>query len=794
MKTKKYIFILLAAFYTQEAFSIERYIFGKVTDEYSKPIQGAKVVIEDNGKFTRTNEEGIYQTQPIARGNYLLTIETPDGTYHTEQVGVSEDKNSEYNYQTSKIHNLEAVEIVGEQNKVPKGLEQITRLPIDIFDNVQNISIITNQLIEEQGVLTITDAVKNIPGVTKFASYGTNKESMTIRGYRGTPVLKNGVRMDSDFRTASAIADMSGVESIQVIKGSAAITQGIGNDLGSAGGVINVITKTPQFVKKADLGLRTGSWLNTRLQYDLQTYTGKKQQVGFRLAGAFQGGKGYKDVVRNNRIYIHPAVTWRPDNKTDIIMEMDYLRDRATPDRGTVNLAPDSIETLYDMKKKFTGFKDDLVKSDNITYSIRAERKLSNHISARVGFFNSYYTSDQQGATISLFKEAGSIVYNKRNRGIGRSYRKDYNSTLQVDLLGREIKKGIVEWSWQVGYDHNIGKVETRSATGIKNIDVIDVYQDIDNSNVNTHSTFDKTKLELGDAVKSNNFFYGFMTQQHVSISEYVKLIGGLRWSYSKSNKESVLDPVAGIMISPLKNINVFGSYTTTSNLRSSANPLADGGTVGISRTHQYEIGAKSLWLDERLSANITFFKANNKNLSYQLYDENQVATGLYGLAGNLKREGVEIEVSGQPTKDLQVMAGYAYTHAYYESSPAYMDGSAPMNTPKHTTNAWVRYRFSKSVVKGLSLGAGVYYVGKRPVNEYTKKTAVHNTIPGVKYFDMPAYTTLDMQIGYKRNKFEYYLYLNNITNALGYTSYYRGGYINPIEPFNFSVQVNFKI
>lgn len=66
---------------------------------------------------------------------------------------------------------------------------------------------------------------------------------MSIRGYRGVPVLKNGVLLDSDFRTAGMMTDMQGVESIQVIKGSAAVTQGIGDGLGAAGGVINVVTK-----------------------------------------------------------------------------------------------------------------------------------------------------------------------------------------------------------------------------------------------------------------------------------------------------------------------------------------------------------------------------------------------------------------------------------------------------------------------------------------------------------------------------------------------------------------------
>ena len=38
------------------------------------------------------------------------------------------------------------------------------------------------------------------------------------------------------------------------------------------------------------------------------------------------------------------------------------------------------------------------------------------------------------------------------------------------------------------------------------------------------------------------------------------------------------------------------------------------------------------------------------------------------------------------------------------------------MNTPKHTANGWIQYRFDKGVLKRLSAGIGVYFVGKRPV------------------------------------------------------------------------------
>lgn len=92
---------------------------------------------------------------------------------------------------------IDEVELFGERNKQPEGLEVITRLPLKTRDQIQSISVVSNKVIEELGGLTVTDVAKNIPGVTQFGSYGGTRESMSIRGYRGVPVLKNELKGDT---------------------------------------------------------------------------------------------------------------------------------------------------------------------------------------------------------------------------------------------------------------------------------------------------------------------------------------------------------------------------------------------------------------------------------------------------------------------------------------------------------------------------------------------------------------------------------------------------------------------
>lgn len=711
------------------------------------------------------------------------------------------------------INNLQQVEIFGDRNKNQRGLETITRFPASPQEQLQSISIISEKLIEDQGALTITEAARNVPGVTLFGSYGGNRESMSIRGYRGTPVLKNGIRMDSDFRTGSAVADMQGVESLQVIRGAAAITQGMANGLGSSGGVINLITKTPRYTNSGNVALRVGSWNQIRTTFDVQRTIGEKKNFAFRIDGAYEQADSYKDVINKNRIYVNPSIAWKIDDKTEFVAEFDYFNGEATPDRGTFNTKDITQNGLIDFGSRFLGFDIDNEDMETYSYSARLTRQLTEKINVRAAWMSNFYTRDVIGSTLAAVKGAGNE--HLRDRGLSRSYKDDRNSTLQIDVMGKEFTFGKFKWSWQVGYDLTETRTDSRTSANnyrdangnivvdadgkpinpIAKIDRISAYEP--NTNKITLTAEQQDALRLDAPAMERMTSYGFLTQQQLSYADKVKLVAAARYSYANDYKDSAIDPMVGLMYSPTENINIYGTYATTTSLRSAAQNMIDGTKAGPSVTDQFEAGIKTSWFGDRLRANVNYFNMNQDNLTYQYYDPiTNATTNFYDYAGNLRREGVEFEVTGRPLPNLQVLLGYAYTDAGYNDSPAYVQGSRPMNSPYTTANAWVQYKFqnTNSFADGLSVSAGVYYVGSRPVNEQATSRDSHgNLINGAHPFLMPDYTTLNAQLGYSLRKFDFRVFLNNITDVVGYNSYYRGGYINQIDPFNISGQVVFK-
>lgn len=792
------LFIALFAICTLSAHNIK----GKVLDEKGVVIPGATIYIEALKRGEVSDSEGKFKIVGIHKGTYDVKASLIGYENSIQKIILEADKEVYVTFRLRENTKLNEVEVFGERHKQPEKLDAITRMPLRPSEQIQSISVISNKVIAEQGALTMTEVVQNIPGVTLFGSYGGTKESFSSRGFRAIPVLKNGVRADSQFQTASILTDMQGVESVQMIKGSAAITQGVITDLGNAGGVINVVTKTPKFVNAGEVGFRVGSWGQVRPTFDVQAVLDKAKTVAFRINGAYERSDNYRPVMNSDKVYINPSLEWRPDDKTTVTLEMDYMNDNRTPVNAAVNLADADTEALYEIPRdKFLGTRADNINTKTSSYAARITRMLSDKVSVRAAYFKSKYEFDNLSTSVGTKDDVEKGNWAKRSRKLGRSVRDDDNSTFQLDLIGRDVYTGSIKHTFQVGFDYRTADATT-VAYNAYTIDTINnIATDVWSNDAPNTKTIEKY-VTPNSPVNNKYSTYGIMAQEVMTINDYLKAILGIRYSsISIENKEggrtvnSSWDPMAGVMISPIKNVNIFGSFTTSTSLRAAANVLSDGYTkAGAEVTTQWETGIKSDWLDNRLRFNFTYFNILTDNLTSSEYKEGtNILTGYKYKAGNLRRSGIEVELNGRILDNLQVMLGYAYLKAKFEKSPSYVNGSAPMNAPKHTANAWLQYTLDKSPLKGLSIGVGTYYVGERPVNEYSLQPDVHGNVYGNKPFDMPAYFTVNAQLGYTYKHVTARVFFNNIFDEIGYNSYFRGGYINQIDPRNFAGVVTYK-
>ncbi|WP_240640223.1 TonB-dependent receptor [Mangrovimonas spongiae] len=769
-------------------------ITGTVVDTNGSAVSGATVLVAELNTGTMTNDSGAFTLKNLVQGDILVKVQAI-GFKPTSKAITLKD-NMTLNFTLEMDNNLNTVELFGNRYKHPDKIEAITRLPLAPYEQIQSISIVSEKLIEQQGNLTISEATRNVPGVYTFATYGNKRESMSSRGFRGIPILKNGVRVHSDFRGTGILTDMQGVDNIQVLKGSSAITQGVATDLGSPGGVVNIVTKTPKYNFGGNVSLRAGSFGQVRTAYDVYGPLTKSKNFAFRINGALERADGFRSGISSERFYINPSLEWRIDDKSTLTLEMDYFDDSRTPDVGTVNLNENNVNAIYDLPyDQFLGFKNDKSLTKNTTFSVRFNRELNDKLTLKTAYYKSNLDLDDKGASLGNVVEdeiTGDPIYNLRSRGYSTSTRQDDNAVLQVDIIGDEVKTGSISHTFQVGFDYRTTKYSTHSDR-ISTVDTINVFTP------NTNNLPGNLNFSSPRAGGAESRALGFVAQDVITFNNWLKSFVGIRYSKTQTDAETettesdAFNPLAGVIVTPYKNINVFASYTNSSNPRSATRLDENGNELGNERFDQIEAGIKTNWLDNRLRFNFTLFKINNKDINLPVYDENWVATGFYQKGGNDERKGIEVELSGRILNNLEVITGYSYIDAQYKEHTSFVYGSAPLNTPRHTFNAYANYSF-KQKLEGLSLGAGVYYTGERPINDWSAGAVTHEGIvPNQKPFNVEAYMLTNIQAAYQfNNHWNFRVLLNNVFNEIGYNAY-RTRYINQTDPRNFAAVLSYR-
>lgn len=783
---KKLSLLLLLA--VQMSFSQTK-ITGFIQSHNNENISYSHVVLVGTNFGTTANENGYFEFKDLEVGEYIVKVSSVGYTSSSKTVQLLDNETINLNFFLESDSYLDEVELFGNRYKHPDKIEAITRLSLAPYEQIQSISIISEKLITQQGNLTISDATKNVPGVYTFATYGNKRESMSSRGFRGIPILKNGVRVHSDFRGVGILTDMQGVDNIQVLKGSASITQGVATDLGSPGGIINIVTKTPKYYFGGNAYVRAGSYGQVRTAFDVFGPLTQNENVAFRINGALERSDSYRSGISSDRFYINPSIEWLVDDKTTLTLEMDYFDDNRTPDVGTVNLAENDTNAIFDLPyDQFLGFKNDKALTNNTTYAIRFNRELTHKLNLVGAFYKSNLYLDDKGASLGavIEDEFENPIYNQRKRGYAISERQDDNSVLQFDLIGDDIKTGRISHTFQVGFDYRTSSFNTKNQS-VATVDTIDVFIS------NSRNLPDNLNIGTATLSGSKTSAVGFVAQDVVTFNKWLKAFLGMRFSKTQTEAETetvqsnAFNPLGGIIVTPFENINIFASYTNSSYPRTATRLDVNGNELGNERYDQFETGIKTNWLNSRLRFNFTFFKINNKDINLPVYDENWVPTGYYQKGGNDERKGVEVELSGRILDNLELITGYSYIDAQYKEHTSYVYGSRPLNTPKNTFNAYVNYWF-KNNLEGLSVGAGVYFTGERPINDWSSGAVTHEGIvPNQKPFIVDAYTQVNMQAAYRFNQhWDFRVLLNNVFNEIGYNTY-RTSYINQTDPRNFA-------
>lgn len=699
---------------------------------------------------------------------------------------------------------------------------------LSIMENPQPISIVTHEIIEQQQAKQLSDVLQNVNGLYITSSRGNSQDSFGGRGFilGNDNIFKNGTRVNS-----GVFPEVSGLERVEVLKGANAMLYG--NT--AAGGIINMITKKPRFNFGGSIGLNGGSWNSYKPTVDF--YGPLSDKIAFRLNGAYEYADSFRDVVTSSKYYFNPSFLVNLGEKSQLIVEADYLKNDFTPDFGLGSITNKDLSySLNDSVGRNVFFGTDWQyqnvqqASTNITFNHQFNTNWTfNAVASYQNYTKDYFSAERiqwefatPTATRLSWKRPFNKTYNEQNFGSG-----------QINING-EINTGKINHKLLFGADADYNQADSYAYTLGSTNNVL--YLD----DPSTWGNVAMPTSTLNNRNRINTRRIGVYAQDFISLTKEIKVIAGLRWSYienmatintnfitnvksitnNSATSDQALSPKLGIVYMANDNLSVFATYTNSfvPNAGETSSQLGALNTTGtpaevLARTQnlskegikpttvdQYEIGVKKNLWNNTLAVNLSVYQIENNN-TYQSYWYQNAAgaivtpdSNLKEYAGKVRSRGVELDITGNPTANLSIIGGVSYNNSVYFDTPenGYVEKQRLVRTPETTANASVFYKFTNHV-KGLKIGAGAYYMGNR-LGGWNDSKATDISRNGVsRAFAVKDYVTVNASVGYEWDKFSIQGKVGNLFDTENY-NVHENYSVNPITPRNYYVTVTYKL
>ncbi|WP_246484976.1 TonB-dependent receptor [Chitinophaga qingshengii] len=780
-------------------------IKGKINTADGEPAAFVTIGLKDTKKGTLTNEDGTFTVKNIKPGVYTLVITCTGCQTIQKTITVGPDQATEIHLDLQNTASqLNEVVVDGTRTRtINRKPVSIGKLPVPVMDLPQSVAIIGHEVLEDQQAQRLSDVVKNVNGVYMASQRAGTQETFNARGYgfSSTNMFKNGTRVNS-----GAMPEMSSLERVEILKGSAAILYGNV----APGAVMNMVTKQPKFNFGGEVSLRAGSYGLLKPAFDV--YGPISSKIAYRVNGTFETADSYRDQVHSKRYYVNPSLLFKLSDRTELLVQGDYLKHDFTPDFGLGSIADTIINKAS--RNTFYGALWQYAHTQQSTASANIKHKFNDNWSINGLVSYSKYTRDYYSIERIQFDTLGIW-----RRPLGRNATNEDYYAAQIDLTGK-FKTGAVEHTVLAGvdadryvtgtYTYGVPSVLPKTA-GI--YDSISVY---DPAKYTRRTDMPEATLQSVNNVPINRL--GAYIQDLVSISEKLKVLAGVRVSYlqneatvsysfkdgsktvGKGKYDNAVSPRFGIVYKPIATTALFASYSTSFTPNTGQDIYGDNLRPSI--INQYEVGVKNDFFKGLLSVNVTGYRIRNNNYAQTApfkADGTSINTdtNIKMMIGETLSQGVEVDIAGHPLPGLDVIGGYSYNSMTVEKTPdskgSVIPGQRLVGNPNHTANASAFYTFQKSAIKGLKVGAGFYYIGQRYAGwNNTVGQKAPPAGPLNRLISVPGYTTLDLSAGYTFKRFAVMGKVSNVTNTYNY--YIHENYsINPIPPTQFVGTVSYK-
>ncbi len=623
-----------------------------------------------------------------------------------------------------------------------------TKTDTPLRDIPANVQVIPRQIFEDQGGTRVDDALRNVSGINLGSSFGGRLSQFTGRGFAVTQYrdgFLEGSSAGSLFRfTALTAIETADIEQFEVLKGPGSVLFG----QGEPGAVINFTSKQPLFEPFYSTNVTLGSYGLLRTTFDFSDQLDSKGKAAYRLNAGLERAESFRDFVDTERFFVSPSLAWKLTPKTMLTFQGSFLKDERLIDRGLVALGRGVPDVPI---SRYLGPGSQPNKFDEKRGYLYLDHKFNDNLSLRSAL---RITRAEELRPLTV--QAGRLRPDNRTVPLSSNTISQLFDTYtwQNDLVGK-FKTGPIKHTLLIG-------TELTKVSGWYYNNFTGAVSSIDLFNPDYNSVVVSTPRRApGEDYTNDVKTIGVYLQDQIDLTNNLKLVLGGRYdgydfeqihpnapSRNVIQKSNGFSPRIGLVYQPSKTLALYANYARS--FQPQLGRDLDQAIFKPERATQYEVGIKADLIPNRLSATLAAYKINKSNVLTPDARNSNFSVQV----GEQRSQGIELDLVGQITTGWNVIASYAYTDAAVGRDNQFAAGNRLINIPRNSASLWTNYTLQKGNLKGLGIGAGVFFVDSRFGD-------LANS------FEVPSYARVDASISYTKDKFKAGITIKNLFDTV---------------------------
>jgi iron complex outermembrane receptor protein len=585
---------------------------------------------------------------------------------------------------------------------VAKDAETATKTDTPLIETPRSVSVVTADEIQERGgAQSYVDALSYMPGFTTTTPQ--NGRSNAFGALRGFSVFESlyldGMALPTGLDRANPQVEPYGLERIEVLKGPASVLYG----QGMPGGLVNMVSKRPVFEPLREVQFQHGSYDRFQTAFDFSDKVDAAGTLAYRLTGLLQDSGTQLDFVDDDRIYVAPAFTWKPDDDTSFTLLTHYRKNTGADQYASL---PNDIAPFVPTNR--FGGEPGFDRNDTEQYSVGYE---FNHR------FNDVWQVTQTGRFLQAdvdyrYLQAAELTGNPDLPGEATRTAYVLDERLKAWTFDTrtqaDFQSGALGHKFVAGVDYRKQNSKNRSGYYYNGGPPIDL--------LNPVYGLPLPEYEYSGAAAEQVEQIGLYGQEQVKWDNWILSLGGrYDWAtsitdiegtdYDNSTDDTAFTSNAGLLYLFDNGLAPYVSFSQS--FKPEAGSDVTRTPFKPTRGEQYEVGVKYQPLDYNAFITVSAFQITQDNMLTADLENAEFQKQI----GQARVRGLEVETKASLAQ-FDLTAAYSYLDSQITKDTYGNEGNRLAYVPEHTASAWVDYHFRSATLDGLSLGTGVRYVG----------------------------------------------------------------------------------